>query len=106
MRISDWSSDVCSSDLQHEEDRIGRHVLREPAVTIDFARMQPVIDDTDAEEERGRDDTMAEHDDQRALDPLLVESEEARGDDRHMRDRRVSDQLLQDRKSTRLNYSH
>src|SRR3546814_8592464 len=56
--------------------------------------MQPVIDDTDAEEERGRDDTMAEHDDQRALDPLLVESEEARGDDRHMRDRRVSDQLL------------
>src|SRR3546814_5053546 len=88
MRISDWSSDVCSSDL------IGRHVDRKPAIAADLARVQPVIDHADAEEERGRDDAVAEHDDQRAFDPLLIKGIEARGDDRHVRDRRIGDQLF------------
>src|SRR3546814_20916784 len=77
LRISDWSSDVCSSDLagkaqefadeaagarqsdrrhgeQQEEQRIGRHVHREAAIAADLARVQPVIDHADAEEEIGR----------------------------------------------------
>src|SRR3546814_8094307 len=28
MRISDWSSDVCSSDLHHQDDRRQREVLK------------------------------------------------------------------------------
>src|SRR3546814_3287084 len=38
MRISDWSSDVCSSDLQHQRRRfgIGIHSIG-PAVGFDFS---------------------------------------------------------------------
>ena len=37
---------------------------------------------------------MAQHDDQAALDPLPVEGEQADGDEGHVRDRGISDQLL------------
>src|SRR3546814_17410448 len=38
MRISDWSSDVCSSDLAVERDEIGsnRHCERSDAMTTDI----------------------------------------------------------------------
>src|SRR3546814_20523996 len=48
MRISDWSSDVCSSDLIDRVDheaalhRTGRAIARIDA--LDFARDQPVAD--------------------------------------------------------------
>src|SRR3546814_11728508 len=32
MRISDWSSDVCSSDLRHDQDRSGLRILEGAAV--------------------------------------------------------------------------
>src|SRR3546814_12842925 len=35
MRISDWSSDVCSSDLIRAQRRIGQPLLREHAL-VDF----------------------------------------------------------------------
>src|SRR3546814_2870210 len=31
MRISDWSSDVCSSDLKGQQDRSDRHMVFPPA---------------------------------------------------------------------------
>src|SRR3546814_11218589 len=34
MRISDWSSDVCSSDLRLEKDEIDRHSIAEADVGI------------------------------------------------------------------------
>ena len=37
------------------------------AIARDLARVQPVIDDADAEEERGRDDAVAQHLEHRAL---------------------------------------
>ena len=66
----------------------------EAAVAVDLAGVQPVVDHADAQEERARDEAVAEHDDHRALDALAVEGEQAEGDERHVRDRRISDQLL------------
>src|SRR3546814_5051418 len=48
MRISDWSSDVCSSDLVEAEHHIvvprGQHpgVIIAPAITLDHNQMLPV----------------------------------------------------------------
>ena len=64
------------------------------AVAVDLARVEPVVDHADAEEQRARDEAVAEHHHHRALDALPVEREQAEGDERHVRDRRISDQLL------------
>jgi hypothetical protein len=56
--------------------------------------MQAIVDHADAEEERARDEAVAEHDHHRAFDALLVEGEQADRHDRHVRDRRIGDQLL------------
>ncbi len=69
-------------------------LIDKAAVTVDLARVQPVVDHADAQEQRARDETVAEHDDHRAFEPLLVEGEQADGDDRHVRDRGIGDQLL------------
>src|SRR3546814_7042297 len=42
MRISDWSSDVCSSDLAEERQRVGRMAVR---VADDVVRIAPVAGD-------------------------------------------------------------
>src|SRR3546814_1392593 len=35
MRISDWSSDVCSSDLRRQQQGVGEHVVETATVTAD-----------------------------------------------------------------------
>ena len=71
-----------------------RHVDRKAAITVDLAGVQPVVDHADAQEQRARDQAVAEHDDHRAFEALHVEREQADGDDRHVRDRGIGDQLL------------
>ena len=44
---------------QHEEQRVMRHVDRQAAVAVDLARVQPVVDHADAEEQRARDEAVA-----------------------------------------------
>ena len=55
---------------QHEEQRVARHVDREAAVAVDLARVQPVVDHADAQEQRARDEAVAEHHHHRAFDAL------------------------------------
>src|SRR3546814_12996750 len=38
MRISDWSSDVCSSDLARDQRRKARHFARQPHADAELAR--------------------------------------------------------------------
>src|SRR3546814_5207137 len=97
MRISDWSSDVCSSDLR---------ALRQEIRTTDLRRL--LLEDVD----EGAADDLA-----LALgivDALQLAEEELAGVAVHQRDVVVmAEQLdhlpglvLADRKSTRLNSSH
>src|SRR3546814_17112405 len=41
MRISDWSSDVCSSDLRHDQDRSGLRLLEGAAVAAADSKRLP-----------------------------------------------------------------
>src|SRR3546814_3601416 len=41
MRISDWSSDVCSSDLRHDQDRSGLRILKGAAVAAADSKRLP-----------------------------------------------------------------
>src|SRR3546814_18211357 len=43
MRISDWSSDVCSSDLERDVEQIGRH-----AAHGEIAPLTLIVGDTEA----------------------------------------------------------
>src|SRR3546814_7137402 len=44
MRISDWSSDVCSSDLPHVEDAGGQCGKKRSDATIEFKRGRRLFD--------------------------------------------------------------
>uniref|UniRef100_A0A0N5A6U6 LigA n=1 Tax=Parastrongyloides trichosuri TaxID=131310 RepID=A0A0N5A6U6_PARTI len=80
---------------EHQEDgRIPRHPRRQAAVEGDLTRMHPVIDHADAQEERARDQAVAQHLEDGALHPSVVAGEDAQGDEAHVRDRRIGDQLL------------
>ena len=63
-----------------------RHGICQSAVTPDFTRMQPVINDADTQEQCARNKPMTEHDKHRAFDPLPVECEQADGHEGHVRD--------------------
>src|SRR3546814_3908246 len=112
MRISDWSSDVCSSDLRLFDPI-------EPDVAIDAAVFVPILLDLDVKvevdgvaEQRGKLGAGLGAD---FLDPaaLLAEHDRALGGPRDEDllvdfDRAVVAFLVRlgDRKSTRLNSSH
>src|SRR3546814_3083166 len=106
MRISDWSSDVCSSDL-------GRAIARIDA--LDFARDQPVADIVQPRAAIFGIDRRAEQPERAHLrHDLTIEAFVAkrRGHARQQRitrlgSRRVADQplLFADRKTTTLNSS-
>src|SRR3546814_10373142 len=110
MRISDWSSDVCSSDLRssqivglHRKDRfvrlIGRHLVEQ--------LVDPGVDDQDSGV-RGTDETGRDHapveSDQVVVEARRVEQPHRLG---MIAELRPADRLPQlvDRKSTRLNSS-
>src|SRR3546814_7420108 len=101
MRISDWSSDVCSSDLT------GDHGLDRRRCAVAVVELTGKVDAADHRRERQRGQVDAAE----VLDVVgdryqLVDDA---GGDRRIADiaeRRVTDGELQDRKSTRLNSSH
>src|SRR3546814_4491286 len=112
MRISDWSSDVCSSDLAVDQDRLGRAADSGAAhlgVDREADRLRRIggavdIEMVDAVEMRehgharfvlhARDEALAAARDDDVDQPLRAE---------HCADRGA---VLRDRKSTRLNSSH
>src|SRR3546814_19080542 len=49
MRISDWSSDVCSSDLRKAADGLERHDARQRAIIGKAYGFQPMVEGADAE---------------------------------------------------------
>ena len=78
----------------HEHQRVERHAVDEPAIGGDLARVHAVVDDADAEEQRGRHDAVRDHLEDAAGDALRGQREDAHGDEAHMRHRRIGDQLL------------
>src|SRR3546814_10604796 len=55
MRISDWSSDVCSSDLDH----IGLPLMMKPGRINGFLNSHAVVDHVDESLQRNRNDARA-----------------------------------------------
>ena len=58
----------------HEEDRVDRQQLGEPAVGRELARVAALVDHADHEEEPAGDQAVAHHLDHRALDAEQVEA--------------------------------
>src|SRR3546814_9183125 len=46
LRISDWSSDVCSSDLRFEHDRLAGHRAGDEAAGLDDAETVRTVDES------------------------------------------------------------
>src|SRR3546814_7905985 len=106
MRISDWSSDVCSSDLLQVEGRARRIVVE---VAGDQRRVIDIKDALELVAGSARDRRVD------LFDGGVLLGDELEVDQRHVRgrhaDRRAVELALQgrqhqDRKSTRLNSSH
>src|SRR3546814_7027662 len=107
MRISDWSSDVCSSDLQ-----------RQATPELDKARSdQPqgrqARGAREREQDRGRKRQHErahadEHGEREAAPPLGGNRRQARQSSGQQREgeQRIETESGRDRTSTRLNYSH
>src|SRR3546814_9650866 len=68
MRISDWSSDVCSSDLHREPDR--RHEAADPAVADMIGQRQRTVADA-------RREQLDEQGSERAIDHRREQAEAA-----------------------------
>src|SRR3546814_3140844 len=108
MRISDWSSDVCSSDLRAQVDHQPRNIVRagEPFEAVDEARAGGEADPIDI----GEGQAVPIVFDQLALrgvvslDKVGSQIIEIISLEREGLDRR--EQRDVDRKSTRLNSSH
>src|SRR3546814_10141552 len=101
MRISDWSSDVCSSDLVAVAPRVIRLVVALAIPMLDDQHMMRVmlmLDDTDAAQALEAGGVF-----QHGRYPRANRFREFRLDDHVDRD---DDAIGQDRKSTRLNSSH
>src|SRR3546814_4626444 len=101
MRISDWSSDGCSSDLPWQWPRLAWRLLRglrpeEPTRAADIA----VIRDWPEPKEFRRQSTNLLS---RGVRILAMYTG---GVSKYMMDRRQLDDTFGDRKSTRLNSSH
>src|SRR3546814_2832098 len=106
MRISDWSSDVCSSDLFYRDGKY--HLAGEGGVALtsqDFSNLlatwcdkYPII---------SIEDGMAENDWEgwKVLSDQLGKKVQLVGDDLFVTNTRILKQGI-DRKSTRLNSSH
>src|SRR3546814_3361231 len=105
MRISDWSSDVCSSDLerrqQHRDDTARRRHEAGPGGVVTEPGLHPQRLQHDRAEEHRI--TEAEH--QRANREVAV-LEQRQIDDRMLFAELPDQEHDEDRKSTRLNSSH
>src|SRR3546814_10544852 len=95
MRISDWSSDVCSSDLRHRRGKAGAalRIARERRDALDLVALivaQLQHNEEAAERRHDIDEQIGQH----AFDPLLRPRRQA---DQHIADvvdRRIGKQAL------------
>src|SRR3546814_4439520 len=97
MRISDWSSDVCSSDLVVAAPQVFRQVAVEQAGDVDGHRVEVAGD-----EGGGLEELLAAQRLGRLAQGLGLDAGGARGLGQRLRIRLQAG----DRKSTRLNSSH
>src|SRR3546814_6638861 len=97
MRISDWSSDVCSSDLLLDQADPLLHRQRRAKLGVDVAAYRHV-EDVKPREQQPRQEAAQEQ----LADRLLRHHGKQDGEDRG----RDQDAERADRKSTRLNSSH
>src|SRR3546814_4266511 len=106
MRISDWSSDVCSSDLQAERQRRhrGAEVGGRPE-GLEVERVGEEVDEVLEPDELGREPEGV-LDQQRLVERLRGRPQEEDGGDGELRQDQQVGQGRGDRKSTRLNSSH
>src|SRR3546814_8134275 len=113
MRISDWSSDVCSSDLDRQQRRdveLGlaeAHLQRQAVQPVVLVQLAPDVGLAAAAEQRtaaldehqdadeAEENHVAERDDEIELAEAAQEAVQPH-----------PEQRAEDRKSTRLNYSH
>src|SRR5437867_3319895 len=72
-----------------EEGRIQRPRVREPAEVRDHPPVRPLVLDADEEEERSGDEAVVHHLEDRPDPTLLIQHEDAEGDEPHVRDGRV-----------------
>src|SRR3546814_7541467 len=106
MRISDWSSDVCSSDLIVAADRL---LICADAIDAPDGAVRPGVGEIDLQVS---DRTVLDPDDIEGLlivapadrtdKPLVVKADALAADRQH----RSCNSHILDRKSTRLNSSH
>src|SRR3546814_5839103 len=120
MRISDWSSDVCSSDLQSARDLLhDRHPHGDVEIVEDMLGVRPHVPlkIADVPATIGHEGDLAVHPDallqqqfmKATTRPVVMsdhEAEPARWLANFAILARIDDGLTQDRKSTRLNSSH
>src|SRR3546814_1390366 len=100
MRISDWSSDVCSSDLVESVITVTGPVVVRSAETVNAAMATGSV-------ELQVEEVVVQS--RAAVLPLQVNSEEDAGEDTRLRYRYLDlrrEKMQADRKSTRLNSSH
>src|SRR3546814_2713275 len=113
MRISDWSSDVCSSDLQAVH-ALGHRLMRAPTeaeIAEEMGMMLPEYQEL-LEEARGvqiihyEDLVRHTEDKQHPLDHQTRSADTQSAQWANPLNQLVSNGLRKDRKSTRLNSSH
>ena len=79
---------------KHEHDGVLWHLFNDTAKTRNHPRVHLIVDDTNDQEQRTADHTMAQHLVNRAINPLAVHGEQAQGYIAHVRDRAVGDNLF------------
>src|SRR3546814_8421950 len=99
MRISDWSSDVCSSDLTHFLSGVGIFTWQQARRHLDYGNVTAETRETLCQLATNR--AAAEH--HQPLRQIAQIPQRITGEDGHLIE---SGNARQDRKSTRLNSSH
>src|SRR3546814_9511490 len=108
MRISDWSSDVCSSDLEDERDHRQRRAMRHKK-REEMQLMPPETHDqndrkTQDRQNAGRGEMAGEGEGVNPHKPQRQHAQQIGEQNEH--EQRKDLRREQDRKSTRLNSNH
>src|SRR3546814_3149525 len=110
MRISDWSSDVCSSDLALDDHRRAAGKGDDVGIAHPIGRGNDhLVARIDRRDERVEQSMLAADVDRNLVEPEIeaVVAAELAADRVLQRDRSVNERIFGlDRKSTRLNSSH